>query len=28
MGRRGGGGEPLRSMDGTAVTDLRNQRHM
>jgi hypothetical protein len=24
---RGGGGEPLRSVDGAAVTDLRNQRH-
>lgn len=28
LGRRGGGGEPLKGVDGVPVTDLRNQRHM
>jgi hypothetical protein len=28
LSRRGGGGEPLRGLDGAAVTDLRNQKHM
>lgn len=28
LARRGGGGEPLKGMDGVPVTDLRSQRHM
>jgi hypothetical protein len=28
LSRRGGGGEPLRGLDGATVADLRNQKHM